>query len=543
MSLPRSIHVHSLTSRDGYTAYTTSWTRALPDVNLDGVEYKCLPSGLHGVKEDVIYFVHGPYAGVSAFVQEEADAQHRNAQFVAVGALVPLSYGRLGKSWLHVAELRRLARDAIEDNDDRRPLEVFWESHGEDQAAGVDAPTPSVIRRMSLPPGLERKRKRSHSSSSPSLPFEQSATHDHPALAMPDLLDTFGPLIFPLYRAALLRKRILLLGSPPVQQTCNYIYDLSILSSIPPSLTDVVQPDSDNLLRIQTLFNVGVHDIPFLTEQKRRARWLACTTDDILGEKQQLYDLLVSLPPISSSSTSKQWPKMRTAAGQQIKATQRDLRRYHLLRSQLNPALSSSQRYKDDASDDEDDEQITPLMRASTTALLDEVKQTPEAGESEILEPVSWTAMAYNGFMWWASAGEMQAWENEEARSDRELLDELPDSDDLLRHIGGDSDTDEADLAIRQASAAATVMTAYFHRLTAQILQPLADVVDDADDEAEEGLAESELVVSADDLRAMGLEGWSQGDREFVKEATGVYFGREARVEEGGTRICGVKIC
>lgn len=44
----------------------------------------------------------------------------------------------------------------------------------------------------------------------------------HPALKLPDLLSSFGPLIFPLYRAALLRKRILLLGDAPVETACNF---------------------------------------------------------------------------------------------------------------------------------------------------------------------------------------------------------------------------------------------------------------------------------------------------------------------------------
>jgi hypothetical protein len=35
-------------------------------------------------------------------------------------------------------------------------------------------------------------------------------------------MDSFGPLIFPLYRAALLRKRILFMGEAPVHGACNY---------------------------------------------------------------------------------------------------------------------------------------------------------------------------------------------------------------------------------------------------------------------------------------------------------------------------------
>ena len=35
-------------------------------------------------------------------------------------------------------------------------------------------------------------------------------------------LDTFGPLIFPLYKTALLRKRILLVAQAPVELACNF---------------------------------------------------------------------------------------------------------------------------------------------------------------------------------------------------------------------------------------------------------------------------------------------------------------------------------
>ena len=55
----------------------------------------------------------------------------------------------------------------------------------------------------------------------------------HPATAMHEVLETFGPLIFPLHRAAILRKRILFLCSPPLKRICNLgkrIYNLHTLS-------------------------------------------------------------------------------------------------------------------------------------------------------------------------------------------------------------------------------------------------------------------------------------------------------------------------
>lgn len=97
---------------DVKAGYTIVWKQAVDDVELDGrVEYKSLPSGLHTVSEDLIYFVHeGTHAGLSAFINvpcEEEEA--RNARMMAVGVLVPLSYGRLGRSWRHAEGLKSMA--------------------------------------------------------------------------------------------------------------------------------------------------------------------------------------------------------------------------------------------------------------------------------------------------------------------------------------------------------------------------------------------------------------------------------------------------
>lgn len=97
---------------DVKAGYTITWKRAVPDLELDGqVEYKSLPSGLHTVRDDLIYFVHdGAHAGLSAFVNEPVEEEEvRNARMIAVGILVPLSYGRLGRAWRHAENLKELA--------------------------------------------------------------------------------------------------------------------------------------------------------------------------------------------------------------------------------------------------------------------------------------------------------------------------------------------------------------------------------------------------------------------------------------------------
>lgn len=50
------------------------------------------------------------YAGVSAFINRPDESTERNANMLAVGVLIPLEHGRVGKAWLHADRLEALAR-------------------------------------------------------------------------------------------------------------------------------------------------------------------------------------------------------------------------------------------------------------------------------------------------------------------------------------------------------------------------------------------------------------------------------------------------
>ena len=97
---------------DVKAGYTIVWKQTDAGLDIEGtVEYKSLPSGLHTVQDDLIYFVHeGGYAGLSAFVNLPTDDEEsRHARMVAVGVLVPLTYGRLGRAWRHAEALVDMA--------------------------------------------------------------------------------------------------------------------------------------------------------------------------------------------------------------------------------------------------------------------------------------------------------------------------------------------------------------------------------------------------------------------------------------------------
>jgi hypothetical protein len=84
------------------------------------------------------------------------------------------------------------------------------------------------------------------------------------------------------------------------------------------------------------LFNVGVPDIPQLSGPS----WIACTTDDLLATKPELFDVLVVLPPAHAKKAARNvFPKLvesspslsRSFSRVGLKATRRDARRYQTL--------------------------------------------------------------------------------------------------------------------------------------------------------------------------------------------------------------------
>ncbi|KAK7545863.1 hypothetical protein IWX50DRAFT_553534 [Phyllosticta citricarpa] len=538
--------------------YTITWKRSVAGLDLDGaVEFKSLPSGLHSIKEDLVYFVHDRYVGLSAFINGPASEEERNAHLVAVGILVPLSRGRLGRSWLHAQKLRELAKQLVHDTTKTEPLEQYWVDNSADRNR-IDEGNKTYA-----------SRNRGLSNITQFHPGHETLSVSHPALSIIKYIDTFGPLVFPLQRAALLRKRILFITTPPVRLSCEFVYDLSILSSIPSSVTGVLPPGSEPLQRLRSLFTVGVHDIPHLQDDAKKHEeakdsnyfldggawtpgWAACTTDEVLSIKANLYDIIVELPAqLENPAQEKRWPRIKTSTGKEIKATQRDMRRFRILHSELRKTQRHSMevhRHDDhggaDLDDDSevDDDQVALLSRSRT----DSESSEDDIYADNLVEAPSWTALAYSGFMWWASAGERDSSAGEEADCDRALLGDL--SDFMTASLrGGSSDDAMAQTWYQGTGAPHTAIIAYFHRLTAEIFSTLGDLVDAADDEeGDDEEAEGEersVVVHSEDTSRMGLDVWSESDKAFVKEVLAMYFGRRAEVHGASIECCGIKIC
>ncbi|KAM0562056.1 hypothetical protein ACHAPJ_002500 [Fusarium lateritium] len=583
---------------DVKAGYTILWKQNAPGIDLEGlVEYKSLPSGLHTVSEDLIYFVHdSAHAGLSAFVNMPCDEEEsRHARMFAVGVLVPLSYGRLGRAWRHAEGLKEMAAKLAEDRKNTSILDDYWVANREKPGNGNrrlsgETPVSSPALNSQPFPRKTHSRNRSASDGASLIPPGNKLSPYHPAWSLTSLLDKFGPLIFPIHRAALLRKRILISCHAPVHEICDFVYNISVLSNIPLSVTDIL-PGSASTQRLRPLFSIGVHDIPFLMEDfeaSKRERsdedavddesgsgWIACTTDSILAMKDTLWDMLITIPPeYSSNATERVWPVVECPRGQPIKATQRDLRRFTSLKNGLSRLAAAGQ---NPSIVPESPEEERAARRVSTHS-IHVVRDPRDDGVEKVVEPLTWAAFAYNGYMWWASAGEqLRSEQQEEASHDAALLADFGPSSMTMPRPGSRGNLSDSvgsltsNRRVTDDSGEARfelAIIAYFHRLTTQILSVLGDLADSQDEpytdnDDDEGLSQasgertplrpSDSELENDDADAirvdshsvenMGLDIWSDTDALFVRELSILYFGRSARIEGKGVEVCGVRVC
>jgi hypothetical protein len=122
-------------------------------------------------------------------------------------------------------------RELVVDTSKTQVLEDFWEAHKPRSSSSpfqesslLDSPSSLKFEPIRPVSGKSKShiRNRSASDGAALIPPGHTLSAYHPAWSLPRLLDAFGPLIFPIHRAALLRKRILITCNAPVEETCNF---------------------------------------------------------------------------------------------------------------------------------------------------------------------------------------------------------------------------------------------------------------------------------------------------------------------------------
>ncbi|MEE6477758.1 hypothetical protein FKM82_011622 [Ascaphus truei] len=236
------------------------------DMDLDGVEFKSMASGSHRVQSDFIYFRKGGYFGLACFANMPVESElERGARMKSVGILSP-SYTLL---YRYSTLICLFCRHQLEIPGHYTPLEAFYEDK-----KGV-LPTGS---------GAQGYQPTVHWLPSIHKHFYPEMKITHPAGCMSQFIKFFGEQIFVLWKFALLRKRILIFSPPPVGVVCYRVYCCCCLANVTLPGIGMTAPEC------KPFFYVNVADIGTLDSE---ISYVACTTEKIFEQKQDLYDVYV----------------------------------------------------------------------------------------------------------------------------------------------------------------------------------------------------------------------------------------------------------
>jgi hypothetical protein len=485
---------------DVHSGYELKWSKSIGNVSLKGVEYKCLPSGLHEKERDVISFVQPAKGdsddlddilyGVAVFHQNltESNASERSTvKMFSLGVLVDPSK-HLGASnssrvsnmvWKpasfsrgieHIEQLKNL----LESWDERDGYDVFEKFFDQKSDMMNIMSSPTSPRTQRVLRSSENTKDNNH----------------HYLLKLDKMIETLGPLIFKLWRLSLLRERIILFDAESVELNCAFAYCLSILSTTPLEIQSILNDHAAKNLQFNPpIFSVGVNDIDWLkllNGQSLESGFVASSTDEILMFKSMLYDTAVQFRN-HDVSHPRMFPSKMTLPGtshvSEMKATQRDLKRFNVLVREYGL-------YKEFV-DNSDDDSLSWWLN--------------------VTEPVSWRHMAWSGFYWWASAGEKQRLDDE---TYREGVSEFSGGDSIERLLS---------------------IVGYFQSLSKKIIRTINDILLNDKNRDEEG---EPVTIEYSDFIEMGLDPYSGDDIQFVIRLIKLWWDRDAKVGSSLSSVC-----
>ncbi|TDL23422.1 hypothetical protein BD410DRAFT_820784 [Rickenella mellea] len=306
--------------------------KASNDIDLDGVEFSVLPSGLHLVERDTLYFSHQDYTGLALFRRRPTQSHgHRGFRLSSIGIL--LAKSARPRPWAHLASLRLVA-DAVyksaETRAERAESLVDLEATDAETDGGGTAQGDELIEKDWEPARVWFEDRRV----CPDAPKDGEvwngwsdeldgvyASPHTPTPHLPHLLRILGLSSLTLYKFALTRRRILIYTLPPVEVACNLAWiaadlcrehHMSSGSHTSGILIEGLYGESirrkPDVSResLSVLGMITLNDIGRLESESEKGRgWIACTTDAIFLERPQYYDLIIDLTTSTPSKASR----------------------------------------------------------------------------------------------------------------------------------------------------------------------------------------------------------------------------------------------
>eukprot|EP00850_Spirogloea_muscicola_P004613 SM000020S05963 [mRNA] locus=s20:108222:111315:+ [translate_table: standard] len=237
-----------------------------PTFSAQGLEFHALPAGIHVMEEDCFFFRHQALYGVAAF--------HRR--------LLPLEIGS-GERFVRMRSVGALASTlaplvaCLQGLRLRAPY--FNEGH--------KAPSYGMLRQL-----LEHGKANLHPYPTDHVPPLRALAGTPSSSVFSEFIEELGPKVITIWKAMLLRKRILFLAPPAVSFSCDLVVSAcALLRGGPPERLLPKGGKGGAASSLKPLLCVGLLDTELL---EQTPFYVACTTEAILKvDKAHLYDVLV----------------------------------------------------------------------------------------------------------------------------------------------------------------------------------------------------------------------------------------------------------
>lgn len=359
------------------------------------------------------------------------------------------------------------------------------------------------------------------------------AMNYNPLNKVPALFHVLGPLVFTLYRQALLRKRILIFHQDSNKVDYHtagvFTYLLSLLSLFPRTADSRVSGQYFST----PLYYVCLHDLNDLFDMTNST--ISVTSDTILMYQENAYDFAVFLP--SEENESPFILKAEDIVGKTESPTSMYNKR---VRASLNDYHNIKQLYKNtiaNYSPYSQGEDQTSIKTTDSNILSDNLTiacpnytsapmNEPSWWYSEAVESMSWTAYIWNAFSWFASAGAV-----------------YPEFNNII-----ESESSSGDIAAPSRDGATNILLPLlevvfaFHRITNRLIVIVNESIEEENRDADCSMgsiapespdpdntltttAKVDLELSCDDMELMGLDPYSRTDLDFVTGFIREYWG------------------
>lgn len=497
---------------DTKLGYKLVWTSLPNHHELAGIEYRALPSGIHEYSSTTLYLTH-ELQGVLHYGM----ARFRQVDFNPENTINAANLDRLLVKMYSLGVL-------VE------PLKgLFWPplqylSLGWEYTNAVDATLVEFLNNEDLSLLIRLNELLSHDSLA--VPKAAPSYDKHPLSRLPAALSLVGPLLFPLYKAAILRKRILIFGSSSqanatLLSDCQtnrdpgtagaLAYLLSLLSIIP---KDVPLEDPETPRSSQPIYTIGLNDLEshFFT---KFPGYIATTGDEILKMQTNVYDISLLIPAsdcLSCLMSSSSEPKTP------IKSTYNDYSKFLKLYQKLPQEGSSVAMADDLASIKTSTSLFSALGLAFSSSDKFKLQWEPQWWLTDATSPMSWREYVWLAFAWFASAG----------ATDREA--------ETIDLADAQAEDDARSLLVRL-----TNIVAQFHRLTKKWFYIIDEIVSEMVEYVQSDIhGQLVLELTIQDVVDMELDPYSLQDLEFIREFVLTYWGHMVSDVDIGLGIHGV---